>query len=160
MQQGKIGILAQNPATKERKLRLRWLLGVSSIPLFGIITAFGIAPQIADQSIPVATIVENISLPEQLAAIDATATENHPYWQADQVRKDDTLASLLERLNVRNDDATDFLRRAPEASALASKTAGCMNCTTSLASTHLWTSNWSTVLTRPSKDRSPWKTVP
>jgi murein DD-endopeptidase MepM/ murein hydrolase activator NlpD len=121
MQQGKIGILAQNPATKERKLRLRWLLGVSSIPLFGIITAFGIAPQIADQSIPVATIVENISLPEQLAAIDATATENHPYWQADQVRKDDTLASLLERLNVRNDDATDFLRRAPEASALASQ---------------------------------------
>jgi murein DD-endopeptidase MepM/ murein hydrolase activator NlpD len=121
MQQRKNGILAQNTATQERKLRLRWLLGVSSIPLFGIITAFGIAPQTADQRIPVSTIVESIGLPEQLAAIDTAATENHLYWQSDQVRKDDTLASLLERLNVRNEDAIDFLRRAPEASALASQ---------------------------------------
>jgi len=121
VQQGKSGILAQNPIVQERKLRLRWLLGVSSIPLFGIITAFGIAPQTADQGVPAVTIVENISLPEQSSAIDAAIGINHPYWQADQVRKDDTLASLLERLDIRNDDAIDFLRHAPEARGLASQ---------------------------------------
>ncbi|HQR51010.1 MAG TPA: peptidoglycan DD-metalloendopeptidase family protein [Methylophilaceae bacterium] len=121
MQQGKSGILAQNPIAQERKLRLRWLLGVSSIPLFGIITAFGIAPQTADQNIPVATVVENISLPAQSAAIDTAIPMNHSYWQADQVRKDDTLGSLLERLNIRNNDAIDFLRHASEARGLASQ---------------------------------------
>lgn len=121
MQQGKSGILAQKPSTQERKLRLRWLLAVSSIPLFGIITAFGIAPQSADQNIPVATVVENISLPQPSAAATITSTESQAYWQADQVRRDDTLASLLERLNIRNDDAIDFLRHAPEAHALAAQ---------------------------------------
>lgn len=121
MQQRKGGILSQIKAAQERKLRLRWLLALSSIPLFGVITAFGIAPQTSLQDVPVTTVIEELSLDSQtdnqLAAADSTA----PMWQSDEVRKDDTLATLMERLNIRNDEAIQYLRHAPEANALASR---------------------------------------
>lgn len=120
-QSNKTIILAQNPALKERKLRLRWLLAISSLPLFGIITAFGIAPQTATQDIAISTIVEEIELPELSTPLVSENLENQNYWQADQVRRDDTLASLMSRLNIQNAEALDFLRRNPEASALASQ---------------------------------------
>ncbi|HEY8117983.1 MAG TPA: peptidoglycan DD-metalloendopeptidase family protein [Methylophilaceae bacterium] len=114
----KRGILAQNSRFKERRLRLRWLLAISSIPLFGIFAAFGIAPQTVTQNIPISTITEDIALP-QATAEQVTAQPSN-FWQVDQVRRDDTLASLMARLNVRNQAALDFLRRSPEANALAS----------------------------------------
>ena len=120
MQQGKGRILSQNPASQERKLRLRWLLALSTLPLFGVITAFGIAPQTATQDIPVELVVEDLALPTE-TPLAALSLDQHPLWQADEVRKDDTLGTLLERLNIRNTDAIDFLRQSPDASALASK---------------------------------------
>lgn len=114
-------ILTQNPALKERKLRLRWLLAISSLPLFGIITAFGIAPQTSTQDISISTIVEDIALPEISTPFVSENLESENYWQADQVRRDDTLASLMSRLNVQNSEALEFLRRSPDASALASQ---------------------------------------
>ncbi|MBU3735795.1 MAG: M23 family peptidase [Methylobacterium sp.] len=96
-------------------------MGISSIPLFGIVTAFGIAPQTITRDIEVSTVVEQVSLPEP-ANIDAIqAAEVEPFWQVDQIRKDDTLSALLNRLNIRNEAAIRFLRTAPEASGLASQ---------------------------------------
>ncbi|GAB7563907.1 peptidoglycan DD-metalloendopeptidase family protein [Methylobacillus methanolivorans] len=114
-------ILTQNPALKERKLRLRWLLAISSLPLFGIITAFGIAPQTSTQDIAISTIIEDIALPEISTPLVSENLESENYWQADQVRRDDTLSSLMARLNVQNNEALEFLRRNAEASALASQ---------------------------------------
>ncbi len=114
-------ILTQNPALKERKLRLRWLLAISSLPLFGIITAFGIAPQTSTQDIAISTIIEDIALPEISTPLVSENLESENYWQADQVRRDDTLSSLMARLNVQNTEALEFLRRNAEASALASQ---------------------------------------
>ena len=114
----KHSILAQNIRFKERRLRLRWLLAISSIPLFGIFAAFGIAPQTITQNIPISTITEDIALPQAVAGQYPAAPAD--FWHVDQVRRDDTLASLMARLNVRNQDALDFLRLDPEASALAS----------------------------------------
>ena len=114
-------ILTQNPALKERKLRLRWLLAISSLPLFGIITAFGIAPQTSTQNVAISTIVENIELPAVSAPLVSENLEHENYWQADQVRRDDTLASLMARLNVQNSEALTFLRSDPDARALASQ---------------------------------------
>lgn len=120
MHQEKDGILAQKMTNPERKLRLRSLLLISSLPLFGIVTAFGIAPQTDLQDIPVTTVVEELELPA--ATIAATFEQDaQPLWQVDSVRRDDTLATLLERLNIRNDAAIQFLMHAPEASALASR---------------------------------------
>ncbi len=120
MRHGKSGILAQNPATQERKLRLRSLIAVSSIPLFAIITAFGIAPQTMEPSVTVSTVVEEIALPDaSLSASQEIPTA--PLWHMDQIRRDDTLATLLERLNVQNVAAIDFIRHAPEASSFPSQ---------------------------------------
>lgn len=121
MLKGKSDILAQNPATPERKLRLRWLLGASTIPLFGIITAFGIAPQSIELNIPVSTVIEEITLPQSSIAAVASSGDIQSIWQTDQVRHDDTLSSLLDRLNIHNTEAIEFLRRAPEASVLPSQ---------------------------------------
>jgi murein DD-endopeptidase MepM/ murein hydrolase activator NlpD len=120
VQQGKGRILAQIQPSQERKLRLRWLLALSTIPLFGVITAFGIAPQSSVENIPVQEVIEELSLPD-LSSVQELVAEQSPLWQADEVRKDDTLGSLLERLNIQNPDAVAFLRQSPDASALASK---------------------------------------
>ncbi len=119
MHQQKSGILAQNTATSERKLRLRGLLFLSSIPLFGIVTAFGIAPQTDVRDIPVATVIEELELPVTvLAEAEQGAL---PLWQVDAIRRDDTFATVLERLNIRNAEAIDFLRNDQTARLLASR---------------------------------------
>ena len=118
MRKGKSGILAQNPTTQARRRNMRWLLAASAIPMFAIITAFGLAPQTADQNVAVTTVTEAVALPLQniSAAVDAPTL-----WQADQIRRDDTFPTLLNRLNIRNPQAIDFLSHAPEASALPSQ---------------------------------------
>jgi murein DD-endopeptidase MepM/ murein hydrolase activator NlpD len=117
----KQSILAQNPTFKERKLRLRWLLAISSIPLFGIYAAFGIAPQTVVEDVPVATIVEELTLPQYAGAADSANVSTDQFWQTDIVRRDDTLSSLMARLNVTNPEALNFLRTSPSASGLASQ---------------------------------------
>lgn len=117
----KQSILAQNPSFKERKLRLRWLLAISSIPLFGIYAAFGIAPQTVVEDIPVATVIEQLTLPQAPLASDLSTAATGQFWQTDIVRRDDTLSSLMARLNITNPDALSFLRTSPSASSLASQ---------------------------------------
>lgn len=114
-------ILAHNIAFKERKLRLRWLLVISSIPLFAIFTAFGIAPQTVTRDIAVATVIEDIALPQASSELTPVMLDQQTFWQADKIRRDDTLGSLMARLNIRSAQAIDFLSRNPEASALASQ---------------------------------------
>lgn len=120
MQEGKGRILAQIQPSQERKLRLRWLLALSTLPLFGVITAFGIAPQTAEENIAVHEVIEELTLPD-LSALEGLVASQDLLWQTDEVRKDDTLGALLDRLNIQNPEAIAFLRQSPDASALASK---------------------------------------
>jgi murein DD-endopeptidase MepM/ murein hydrolase activator NlpD len=117
----KTNILAQKASFKERKLRLRWLLAVSSIPLFGIYAAFGIAPQTITQDIVISNVIEEITIPQTLVQQTQLDLGDESFWQADQVRRDDTLASLVRRLNISNTEAMDFLHRNANASALSSQ---------------------------------------
>ncbi len=110
-------ILTQNANKAERKLKLRWILAISCLPLFGIYAAFGIAPQSLTGNITTATVIEEIALPE---SIDLTiaAADTH-FWYKDRVRRDDTLNNLLSRLNVNNQAAINFIRNDSVASAMA-----------------------------------------
>jgi len=101
-------ILAQIADKTERKLKLRWILATSCLPLFGIYAAFGIAPQTMTGTIATTTIIEEITLPS-LEKTQQDTTEQH-FWYKDHVRRDDTLNSLLSRLNVHNRDAINFIR--------------------------------------------------
>ena len=101
-------ILAQNADKAERKLKLRWVLAISCLPLFGIYAAFGIAPQTLTGTIPTAMVVEEIGLPVANDANNKTTAQN--YWYKEHVRRDDTLNSVLSRLNIRNHDDIEYIR--------------------------------------------------
>jgi len=100
-------ILTQNTDKSERKLKLRWILVASSLPLFGIYTAFGIAPQTVVHPVTQATLVESIDLPS--TQIDSTQNKKAVFWYKEYVRRDDTLNTILTRLNISNRDAVQFV---------------------------------------------------
>lgn len=108
-------ILAQIAHKAERKLKLRWILAIASLPLFGIFAAFGIAPQTA--IVTPTAVVEEMALPQA----PALATKGPQYfWYKERVRRDDTLKTLLSRLNIQNLDAIEFIRNDETAKTIAS----------------------------------------
>lgn len=110
-------ILAQNTDKAERKLKLRWILAISCLPLFGIYTAFGIAPQTITGNVPREMVFEEIQLPMSTETTNQV-TEQH-FWYKEHVRRDDTLNTLLSRLNIRNQEAINYIRNDAAASEIA-----------------------------------------
>lgn len=101
-------ILAQN-SSKLTKKTIRWLVALSSIPLFGIVTAFGIAPNTRSlEEIQVEEVVLDLSIPDVLSETQT----NHTFWRQENIRRGDTIAAILNRLDVSNQDSTDFLQAA------------------------------------------------
>lgn len=109
-------ILAQNTDKAERKIKLRWVLAISCLPLFGIYTAFGIAPQTMIGNIATATVVEEIAL-NNVDETLANVTEQN-FWYKEHVRRDDSLNNILSRLNIQNRDAINFIRNDTAASEI------------------------------------------
>ncbi|MFZ3086731.1 MAG: peptidoglycan DD-metalloendopeptidase family protein [Methylotenera sp.] len=112
-------ILAQNADKAERKLKLRWILAISCLPLFGIYAAFGIAPQTLTGSISTESVIEEIALPDTSEITNLSNNVEQNFWYKDTVRRDDTLQSVLSRLNIRNRDAQEFIRTDQTASEVA-----------------------------------------
>lgn len=112
----KRAILTQNNFLVERKFKLRWLLLASVLPLLGAYAAFGTAPDTTTQDIAVKEIIEEIALPTSLNKEEA----NLSFLQIDNVRRDDTLASLLNRLNIHDNEAIQFLRTSHDAQIFSS----------------------------------------
>lgn len=103
----------------ERKIKLRWILAISCLPLFGIYTAFGIAPQTLTTNIATTMVVEELALPDLEQPLNDEVSLVEKFWYKDHVRRDDTLQSILARLNVRNRDALEFIRSDNTASEIA-----------------------------------------
>jgi murein DD-endopeptidase MepM/ murein hydrolase activator NlpD len=99
-------ILAQNRAKAPRKLSLRSVLVLSSLPLFGIYTAFGIAPQTVTSNFPTTEVVEEVALPSELFS---NKIANTVFYYKEHVHRDDTVKSILTRLNIQNDEARAFI---------------------------------------------------
>ncbi len=121
MQNNEIGILAQKPFLKgrklslyERKLSLRWLVAISSLPLFGIVAAFGIAPETQTRQIPVHAVIENLQLPSPAVPSDNTGS----FWHEERIQRGDTMSALLDRLNVNDEDINGFLQSAKDSKSL------------------------------------------
>ena len=116
-------ILAQNTDIAERKLerkfKLRWVLAISCLPLFGIYAAFGIVPQSITGPIQTEMVLEELVLPNANETPNTAEISEQNFWYKDYVRRDDTLQSLISRLNIRNRDAYDFIRNNPTASEIA-----------------------------------------
>ncbi len=101
-------ILAQN-SSKLTKKTIRWLVALSSIPLFGIVTAFGIAPNTRSfEEIQVEEVVLDLSIPDVLSETQT----NQTFWRQENIRRGDTISAILNRLDVSNQDSLDFLQAA------------------------------------------------
>jgi len=114
MRNNEIGILAQKPFLQERKLSLHWLVAISSLPLFGIVAAFGIAPETQTSQIPVHTVIENLQLPS--AATPSNIAGN--FWHEERIQRGDTMSALLDRLDVNDGDIAGFLQSAKGSKSL------------------------------------------
>jgi len=107
----KLRILTDRLTGAERRISLRTLVAVSSLPLFGVVAAFGLAPDTDALNITPETITEAIALPTLTSASDVGSFEREGV-----VQSGDTLASVLSRLSI--DDleiqrllATDAVRQ-------------------------------------------------
>ena len=90
------------------KKNLRRLVIISSIPLFGVVAAFGIAPDTLLGNVPVQKIV--LDLP--LLNISQTNNADIILWQQERIQKNDSVASLLSRLKINREDKSKFLHDA------------------------------------------------
>lgn len=100
MQQQKLESLTHPTHPLKRKLPLSGLLALALIPLFGMVTAYGIAPDTDTRDIPVQTLIENLSLPAQPVQEAAKQVFHHE----DKVLSGETLGALLARLGVSQQD--------------------------------------------------------
>ena len=98
-------ILTQFSKRRESKLRLRWIVALCSLPFFGMVAAFGTAPDSAYSFVPTRTVVESLDVahPEQSADADLG------FWREERFGRGDTVSDLLVRLDVNDQDARAFL---------------------------------------------------
>src|SRR5688500_13199342 len=101
-------ILAQK-SLKLTKKTIRWLVALSSIPLFGIVTAFGIAPNTPSfEEVQVEEVVLDLSIPDVLSDTQT----NQTFWHQENIRRGDTISAILNRLDISNQDSIEFLQAA------------------------------------------------
>jgi len=97
-------ILAQKLAVLAQK-KVRWITILSSLPLFGMVTAFGIVPDAPPHEIPGKKIVRPLQLPEKFASSDPEMT----FWHQESIRRGDTIVAILARLEISQEDKNNFL---------------------------------------------------
>ncbi len=107
----KLRILTDRMTGAERRFSLRTLVAISSLPLFGVVAAFGLAPDTNTLDITPEIVTEAIALPT-LAGTGSVGT----FERETLVQSGDTLANALSRLKI--DDleiqrllATDTVRQ-------------------------------------------------
>lgn len=106
-------MLQQNSLLNAHKLKVRWFVTLSTLPLLGVVTAFGIMPQSDVLTGPQKTIVQEIALPTAAQA----APSNTTFWRNERVQRGDTVVELLRRLNVEDEAASEYLRNFNPASS-------------------------------------------
>ena len=90
----KLRILTYRMTGAERRFSLRTLVALSSLPLFGVVAAFGLAPDTSTLDTAPETIDEAIALPAQVTASDTS------FVRETVTQSGDTLSSALSRLKI------------------------------------------------------------
>ncbi len=109
-------ILAQKLFDLVRKFPIRHRIAAAliALPCFGVVAAFGIAPNTIVETVPVTTVVEELTLPPLTPAADGLPA----FTREERIQRGDTVASLLARLEVDDPAASKFLRDSKQAKAL------------------------------------------
>jgi murein DD-endopeptidase MepM/ murein hydrolase activator NlpD len=109
-------MLTQNPLSQERnmpesKKKLRWFVALSTLPLLGVVTAFGLVPQSDLDLTSTQVAIEEIALPK--VTVNETAAAS--YWRNERVQRGDTVDELLRRLSIEDAAASAYLRKSADA---------------------------------------------
>lgn len=104
-------MLTQNMINQERKNKLRWFVTLSTLPLLGVVTAFGLVPtqNLGLDNGPVN--IEEIGLPANAPLKAANTT----YWRTERLQPGDTIADLTQKLGIKDAAANDYLRNSADA---------------------------------------------
>jgi murein DD-endopeptidase MepM/ murein hydrolase activator NlpD len=84
--------------------RRAWAL-VAAVPLFGVAAAFGIAPDTETRPLELRSVIESIQLPT-LQAIE----DGEHFVREERVMRGDTVSAMLQRLDIRDAAAVEFIR--------------------------------------------------
>lgn len=98
-------ILTHFGSRGESKLRLRAIVTLCSLPFFGMVAAFGTAPDTVFSFVPTRTVVESLDVAHAAQSADG----NQVYWREDRFGRGDTIADLLGRLGVSDEEVRAFL---------------------------------------------------
>lgn len=82
--------------------------------MFGMVAAFGTSPSTVELSIPQQTVIEQLA-----PTLTPLERQNEFFVREERVQRGDSLASLLARLDVQDDEAFQFLRTNSAAQALS-----------------------------------------
>ncbi len=96
MQQPKRESLTYPSTPLKRKIPVRGLIAVALLPIFGMVTAYGIAPDTDTRNVPVKTLIEELALPNATESIHGGQVYHHQ----EKVLSGETLGALLNRLGV------------------------------------------------------------
>ncbi len=88
---------------------------VAALPFFGVVAAFGIAPDTVPEPVELQHVVEDIALP---AAMPSPAAEISRFWREERILRGDTVASILARLSVNDPEALSYLLQAKDVRSL------------------------------------------
>lgn len=113
-------MVTQNPLTQARKLKLRWFVTLSTLPLLAVVSAFGIIPQSEIGFSFTQSSIEEIVLP--VASKEVNNTEI--FWRSERIQRGDTIAEILRRLNVDDNSASQYLRSNKAAESLHQLSSG------------------------------------
>jgi murein DD-endopeptidase MepM/ murein hydrolase activator NlpD len=102
---------AKHPAIRRGGIAVAVLF---ALPVFGVLTAFGVASDTQTANLERREVVEPLILPA-FETHDASAQE---FRAADRIQKGDSVAAILQRLNVDDPQAFQFLRTAKEAKTI------------------------------------------
>ena len=109
----KLVMVAQKLWASAPKKPLAAVALLFALPTFGVVTAFGIAPDTSLEKIERREVADALSLPEF-----APATPVDFYQYQDRVQRGDSVAAILARLNVQDQRAFEFLKRDQTANSL------------------------------------------
>jgi murein DD-endopeptidase MepM/ murein hydrolase activator NlpD len=113
-------MVTQNPLTQARKLKLRWFVTLSTLPLLAVVSAFGIIPQSEISFTFNQNTVAEISLP----ADTQDPVSPDVYWHSERMQHGDTIAELLRRLQIDDEPASIYLRQDKAAESLRHLSSG------------------------------------
>lgn len=118
MKRLKFGILGTFPPAVERLGRHPWVtLGVTSVTLLGMVTAFALSPASGDDPRPVRTVLEELDASMAVVSLDNADTTI--FLREEFVLHSDTVSSLLTRLGITDQKALNFLRSDRKAQAIS-----------------------------------------